>query len=94
MDENEVLLRERVTRLEQDLKSEIHQREKLDAIVEDMRDIVSEIRHMRLDLQAINVKVNDLEGQPAKRWDTVIVGIISAVVGGLGAALVSVLMGG
>jgi uncharacterized membrane protein YjjP (DUF1212 family) len=94
MDENDVLLRERVTRIEQDLKSEIEQRKKLDAVVEDMRDIVSEIRHMRLDLQSINTKVNALEEKPAKRWDTVVVGIIAAIAGGLGTLILSFMTGG
>lgn len=94
MDENDVLLRERVTRIEQDLKSEIEQRKKLDAVVEDMRDIVSEIRHMRLDLQSINTKVNALEEKPAKRWDTVVVGIIAAIAGGLGTLILSLMTGG
>ena len=94
MDENDVVLRERVTRIEQDLKAEIKQREKLDAVVEDMRDIVSEIRHMRLDLQSINEKVNDLEAKPAKRWDGIISAILGALAGGLGAMILASLLGG
>ena len=94
MDENDVVLRERVTRIEQDLKAEIKQREKLDAVVENMRDIVSEIRHMRLDLQSINEKVNDLEAKPAKRWDGIISAILGALAGGLGAMILASLLGG
>ena len=94
MDDNIVKLIERITRVEQNLNAEIEQRKKLDAIVEDMRDIVSEIRHMRHDLQSINTKVNALEEQPAKRWDTVIYGIIGAVAGGIGTMIISMLVGG
>ena len=92
MDENEVKLRERVTKIETDLDNEIEARKKLEDIVDDMRDIVSEIRHIRLDFNTLAGKVNNLEEKPAKRWESVIAAIIGAVAGGLGTALVSLLL--
>ena len=83
MDENDVKIRERVTKLEADLDNEIKEREKLADVIDDMRDIVSEIRHMRLDLNEITVKVNEIEAKPAKRWDLIVTGTISAAVSGI-----------
>ena len=94
MEESEVKLRERVTKIEADLENEIAQREKLGQLVDDMRDIVIEIKHMREDLKAINDKVNTLEEKPAKRWESIIAGIIGAVAGGIGAAFISFITGG
>ena len=94
MEESEVKLRERVTKIEADLENEIAQREKLGQLVDDMRDIVIEIKHMREDLKAINDKVNTLEEKPAKRWESTIAGIIGAIAGGIGAAFISFITGG
>lgn|GEM_PF-907232 len=94
MEESEVKLRERVTKIEADLENEIAQREKLGQLVDDMRDIVIEIKHMREDLKAINDKVNTLEEKPAKRWESIIAGIIGAIAGGIGAAFISFITGG
>ncbi len=94
MEESEVKLRERVTKIEADLENEIAQREKLGQLVDDMRDIVIEIKHMREDLKAINDKVNTLEEKPAKRWESIIAGIIGAIAGSIGAAFISFITGG
>ena len=94
MEESEVKLRERVTKIEADLENEIAQREKLGQLVDDMRAIAIEIKHMREDLKAINDKVNTLEEKPAKRWESIIAGIIGAVAGGIGAAFISFITGG
>lgn len=85
IDENDVKVRERLTRLEADLQTEIKQREKLDAIVEDMRDIVSELRHLRLDYNGLNERVQEIAEKPVKRWD----GLISAIIGAIGGGLVT-----
>lgn len=94
MDENDVALRERVTRVEADLKNEIHEREKLSDVIDEIRNIVLELRYMRTDMKKIDDKVNALEEKPAKRWESAIAAIIGAVAGGLGGALISKLIGG
>lgn len=94
MDENDAKLRERVTRVETDLANEVKAREKLEAAVEDMRDIVSEIRHLRLDFNKMTEEVSELKEKPVKRWESVIAAIIGAVAGGIGTALIHLLIGG
>lgn len=92
MDENDVKLRERVTKLEADLDNEVKQREKLADIIEEMRDMVGEIRRLRVDFNTINNKVDNLQEKPAKRWEAVIAGIIGAIAGGIGSALIGLLL--
>lgn len=94
MDENDVALRERMTRVEADLKNEIKEREKLSDVIDEIRNIVLELRYMRTDMQKIDKKVNALEEQPAKRWESVVAAIIGAVVGGIGTTLIAKLIGG
>lgn len=94
MDENDVALRERMTRVEADLKNEIKEREKLSDVIDEIRNIVLELRYMRTDMQKIDKKVNALEEQPAKRWESVIAAIIGAVAGGIGTTLIAKLIGG
>lgn len=94
MDENDVLLRERVTKVEADLKNEIREREKLSDVIDEIRNIVLELRYMRTDMKKIDEKVNALEEKPAKRWESAIAAIIGAVAGGLGGALISKIIGG
>lgn len=94
MDKEDVELRDRVARLEEKLNAEIENRKKLDSVVEDMRDIVSEIRYMRVDLKKIDEKVNTIEQKPAKRWEGLITGLIGAITGGVGVIIVSLLTGG
>lgn len=94
MDENDVALRERMTRVEADLKNEIKEREKLSDVIDEIRNIVLELRYMRTDMKKIDDKVNALEEQPAKRWESVVAAIIGAVAGGIGTTLIAKLIGG
>lgn len=94
MDENDVKIRERLTKVEADLKNEINEREKLSDVIDEIRNIVLELRYMRTDMQKIDAKVNALEDQPKKRWESVIAAIIGAVIGGIGTTMISRLIGG
>lgn len=94
MDENDVALRERMTRVEADLKNEIKEREKLSDVIDEIRNIVLELRYMRTDMKKIDDKVNALEEQPAKRWESVVAAVIGAVAGGIGTTLIAKLIGG
>lgn len=94
MDENDVKVRERITALESSLKS-LHKRvDHAEELVEGMYKITVEIQHMREDLNSVAGKVNELESQPAKRWDSVIGAVLGALAGGLGAMLLNTLAGG
>ena len=56
-------------------------------LIESIRDVVGELQLMRQTLNTttekidiVAEKVTEIENKPAKRWDTVVVGIISAVI--------------
>ena len=59
-----------------------------------MRDIVSEIKRIRVDLNEIGSKVNGLEEKPAKRGEMLAGALIGAIGGGCGTMLLNLLLGG
>ena len=85
---------ERLTALESSQKS-LHKRvDHIEELVESVQKMTVELQHMREDINRLGDKVEEIEQKPAKRWDTVIVGIISALAGGGGTMLLSKLLGG
>lgn len=94
MDENDVRVRERLTEVEASCKSAHKRIDKQEAIIENIRNIVEEIKFMREDLNAVAAKVNDLESKPAKRWDILITALISSGASGVIGFFLSKLIGG
>lgn len=101
MEENDVMVRERVTALESSVKS-LHKRldyhetliEKMQEEVNTTQRLLVEMKHMREDINKIAEKVDEIEKKPAKNWQTIVTGLISAIVGGLGTLIVTKLIGG
>lgn len=94
MDENEVQMRERITALESSYKS-LHKRvDKQEAIIDNIRDMVTEMKSMREDLNKISEKVETLEEKPMKRWEALVSALIGAFAGGIGTLIVTKLIGG
>lgn len=94
MDENDVEIRERITAVESSVKS-LHKRvDKQESLIENIRSIVEEVKYMREDLNKIESKVTEIEQKPAKKWELVGTGLISAVVGALGMVIVQLVFGG
>jgi len=94
MEECDVQVRERLTAVEASCKSAHKRIDKQEEIVENIRNIVEEIKYMREDLNAISNKVNDLESKPAKHWDLLITAIISAGASGTIGFIISKFIGG
>ena len=85
---------ERLTALESSQKS-LHKRvDHIEELVESVQKMTVELQHMREDINRLGEKVEDIEQKPAKRWDNVIVGIISALTGGAATMLLTKLLGG
>lgn len=94
MEENEIQLRERLTAVESSLKS-LHKRvDHIEELVESVQKMTIELQHMREDINKVAEKVDEIEKKPAKNWQTIVTGLISAVVGGAGALIVEKLIGG
>ena len=94
MDENDVMIRERLTALESVCGALQKRVEHIEEIVESVQKMTVEMQHMREDLNRMAAEVTDIESKPAKRWDAVISALLGAVAGGLGTMLLSVILGG
>lgn len=80
---DEIKIYERIAALEQDEKS-VHRRlDNLEKLVESVHVIATEVKAMRGDVNDITERVDDIEKIPQKRWDTTVVGVITAVIGGI-----------
>ena len=94
MDENDVKVRERLTTLEATCAELTRRVDKTEEVVEGMRQMTVEIQHMRQTLNDFTEKVETLQQQPAKRWESVIGAVIGALAGGLGAMILNAMIGG
>lgn len=61
---------------------------------EQYKNIMSDIADLKGQYKEILARLDELKQQPAKRWDTVITGCISAIVGGVMALVVAKIFGG
>lgn len=74
-------MHERLSVLEQDNKS-VHRRlDNLEKLVESVHTIAAETKAMRSDVNDITNRVDDIESRPKKRYDTIVTGLITAIIG-------------
>ncbi len=92
MDNFEKEIVERITAVEQSVKSLQKRQDHSDQLVESVAKMASKMEHMSKELDDVAEKVNDLESKPAKRWESVIAAIIGAVSGSIGTALIGMLI--
>lgn len=75
---------ERLASMEQDLKS-VHRRlDNLETLTESVHDIASGLKGTQDDVADIKNRVNDIETQPKKRYDSIVTGIITLIIGAVG----------
>lgn len=80
--ENEVNIRERLAAIEQDGKS-VHRRlDNLEGLVESVHIIATETKAMREDVNTLDSRVGEIESKPAKRFDSIINMILTAIISG------------
>lgn len=94
MECNEKEIFERLTAVEQSLKSLHKRQDHSDQLVESIVKMAAEIEHMRKDINDVAEKVDDLEAKPAKRWESIIAAVIGAVGGSVGTAIITKIIGG
>ena len=80
---NEVETAERLAALEQDKKAANHRLENLEKLTESVYSLAQSVKSMQEDLKNIMARVAEIEKRPAKRWETLIAAIITAVIGGI-----------
>ena len=73
-------IRERLATLEQDGKS-VHRRlNNLEKLTESVHIIATETKAMREDVNSVTKRVDEIERRPAKRYETIVAAIITAVI--------------
>ncbi|MBP3855445.1 MAG: hypothetical protein IK990_07545 [Ruminiclostridium sp.] len=83
MDENTVMLRERVTALESSYAALLKRVDHIEELVESVQKMTVEIQHMREELNGIGEKVENIEQVPAKHWQTLVSAVLGALAGGI-----------
>lgn len=78
MNDNEIY--ERVTAVEQSLKSAHHRIDEMAESNKSLTEIVVEMKYMRRDLNELIERVTSVEEKPARRYDYIINAIITAVI--------------
>ena len=92
MESSEKEIFERLTAVEQSLKSLHKRQDKSDELVKSVYEMAVEMKSIREDLNDIKNDVEEVKQKPAKRWESVIAAIIGAFAGGLGTALISFIL--
>ena len=92
MESSEKEIFERLTAVEQSLKSLHKRQDHSDELIKSIYEMSIEIKNMREDLNGITEKVEQIEQKPAKRWEAIIAAIIGAVGGSVGTAIISLIL--
>ena len=89
MESSEKEIFERLTAVEQSLKSLHKRQDKSDELVKSVYEMAVEMKSIREDLNDIKNDVEEVKQKPAKRWDAIIAAIIGAVGGSVGTGIIS-----
>lgn len=89
---NETEFVERLAKVEAAVKSAQHQIDETKELVGGIHELASEVKFMRSDLSDVKADVSELKSKPAKRYDLIVTGIISAVTSGAVGFLISQLL--
>lgn len=92
MESNEKEIFERLTAVEQSLKSLHKRQDKSDELVKSVYEMAVEMKSIREDLNDIKNDVEEVKQKPAKRWEAIIAAIIGAVGGSVGTGIISFLI--
>lgn len=92
MDSSEKEIFERLTAVEQSLKSLHKRQDKSDELVKSVYEMAVEMKSIREDLNDIKNDVEEVKQKPAKRWDAIIAAIIGAVGGSVGTAIITLIL--
>ena len=89
METSEKEIFERLTAVEQSLKSLHKRQDRSDELVKSVYEMTVEMKNMREDLNNVAGKVEEIEQKPAKRWESIIAAVIGAVGGSIGTAIIT-----
>ena len=85
---SETVCAEHMKRVDDENNRQNHRLENLEAEVKQISELVSSVRVLAVNIEAMNKelakqgeRLEKIEEKPAKRWDSVITGIITGIVG-------------
>ena len=81
MDAENIL--QRLTAVEQAVKSAQHQIDETKALINSIRDLASEVKHMREDVNKMQADIDTIKARPAKRYELIITTVITALTSGI-----------
>lgn len=81
MEEFKLDLTERISRLEESVKSAHKRIDSVEELTKSVYELASSIKAMQHDISDISDRIKTIEEKPAKRWDLVITTAITAIVG-------------
>ena len=85
---NEKELWERLTAVEQSVKSAHHRLDSIEKLTQSVSDMVVEVKHMREDLNNVHDEIEEVKSRPTKFYDK----LLWAFVGAAASGIVSIFM--
>lgn len=89
METSEKEIFERLTAVEQSLKSLHKRQDHSDELIKSVYEMAVEVKNMRETLNSVVEQVEEIEKKPAKRWESIIAAIIGAIGGSVGTAIIT-----
>lgn len=80
---------ERIAFVESSAKSAHHRMDRIEHIADAIHSLASEMREMRSDFSNVLKRVETIEKRPAKRYETIVNSVITAVAGGIAGYMIS-----
>lgn len=90
--EDKIEMHERMTAVEQSVKSAHLRLNHFEKLVESVHTLAVELKETRKNVSEIKEKVEEVEHRPQKRYDTLITAIITSLAGGVVGYLVSMVL--
>ena len=94
MENSEKEIFERLTAVEQSLKSLQKRQDHSDELIKSVYEMAVEVKNMRETLNNVVEQVEEVKNKPGKKWESVTAAIIGAIAGGIGTAIISLILGG
>lgn len=94
MNEQEKEMIERITKVESAVSALNERVDRHEKLIDSIQSLATSVKCMGENVEKLEGKVDELCAKPAKRWDSVVVAVLGAVAGGLGTAIVTVVLGG
>ena len=83
---------QRITANEQAIKSAQHQIDEMKELTNSIHELASEVKFMRNDLNKVQNDIDEIRSKPAKRYDTIVNTVITAITSGLVGFLLSIIL--